>query len=429
MFGGAYSAILLNIPGDAPAVVSTIDGYPMSRQGQGGKALFGAIFASFVGGTVGIVILTFTGAWLADLGLLFGPPETALLILLALSSIGWLLGSNPVKGLVSTLLGILIATIGIGTAFGQPRFTMGSMHLLSGISFIPLVIGMFGFAQLLDMTARKTPASEVQLGLRGSLLSLSEMRRLLPVSLRSGLLGTFSGVLPGAGATAGSFFAYILEKRVGRNRGRMGQGVLEGVAASEAGSNSATAGSYAPLLSLGIPGSTTAAVLLGGLMMWGLQPGPLLFETQPDFVWGLISSLYIGNVMAVIAAIAIVPFIMRLLWIPAGILVPIIGTVCIVAAYSVNTSFFDVFFMMGVGGIAYLLKLADYPIAPLLLAFVLAPRLETSIRQSFDISYGDPMIFLSSPLAAILIALLGMMTVLVIIQLVKGSGTDKVPGL
>ena len=421
MFGGAYSAILLNIPGDAPAVVTAIDGHPMALKGLGGKALVSAILGSFIGGTVGIVILTFTGSWLAGIGLLFGPPETALLILLALSSIGWLLGENPAKGLAATALGILIATIGIGTAFGQPRFTGGSMHLLSGVSFIPLVVGMFGFAQLLAISVRgamdeKAPS---QLGFRSSLLGLAELRRMIPTSLRSGVIGTLSGVLPGAGATAGSFFAYILEKRVGRNGDQMGKGAVEGVVAAEAGNNSAAAGSYAPLLSLGIPGSTTSAVLLGGLMMWGLQPGPLLFETQPDFVWGLISSMYIGNVMAVLAALAIIPFLVRLLLIPPGILTPLIGAVCVVAAYSVNSSMFDVWLMIGVGVLAFLMKIADYPVAPLLLAFVLAPRLETSIRQSFDMSYGDPAIFVASPLSIGLLGCFGLIVSLVIFQLVS----------
>lgn len=427
MFGGAYSAILLNIPGDAPAVVTAIDGYAMSQDGRGGKALFGAVLASFIGGGVGIVVLTFTGPWLAGIGLMFGPAETALLILLALCSIGWLLGSNPMKGLTAMSLGILIAMIGLGATFGQPRFAMGSMHLLNGVSFIPLVIGMFGFAQLLEMSVARggSAKSPTQLGLRGSFLSGTEFGRLLPPALRSGLVGTVSGVLPGAGATAGSFFAYILEQRVGRNRKQMGKGAIEGVVAAEAGSNSAAAASYAPLLSLGIPGSATSAVLLGGLMMWGLQPGPLLFQNQPDFVWGLISSMYIANVMAILAAIAIIPFLMRLLWIPTGILIPVIGVICVVAAYSVNGSMFDVWLMIAAGVIAYLMKIAGYPAAPLLLAFVLTPRLETSIRQSFDISAGNPLIFLSSPISLALIGgMLAIIAILILQAVRRSKDTD-----
>jgi putative tricarboxylic transport membrane protein len=423
MFGGAYSAILLSIPGDAPAVITAIDGYAMSQDGRGGKALFAANVASFIGGTVGIVVLTFTGPRLADLGLMFGPPETALLILFALCSIGWLLGSSPLKGLIATCLGILLATIGIGTTFGQPRFTFDSMYLLNGITFIPLVVGMFGFAQLLEMMGtRLSAAPRSQLGLRSSLPTRRELGGILPASLRSGGLGTVLGVVPGAGATTGSFFAYILERRIGRNRDQLGKGAPEGVAASEAGNNGAAVGSFAPLLSLGIPGSGTSAILLGGLMMWGLQPGPLLFHNQPDFVWGLISSMYIGNVMAVIAAFAIIPFLMRILLIPIGILIPLIGATCVVAAYSVNGSMFDVWLMIVVGVIAYLMKRADYPIAPLLLAFVLTPRLETSIRQSFDMSFGDPRIFFSSTISIVLVLAMASIAALLIVQAIRKRG-------
>lgn len=405
MFGGSYSAILLKIPGDAPAVTTALDGYEMSRQGVGGKALFVANFSSFVGGGVGIIILTFSGPVLADVGLMFGPPETAALILLALSSIGWLLGEDPGKGLMATFLGVLLATIGIGITFGQPRFTLDSMYLLNGVAFLPLVIGMFGFSQLLEMMTQRV-GTGMKIGPRGRLPRLSEIVRLFPVTVRSGILGTFIGILPGAGATTGAFLSYVLEKKVGRNRKRVGHGAAEGVAASEAGNNGAAAGSFAPLLSLGIPGSGTSAVLLGGLMMWGLQPGPLLFQTRPDFVWGLISSMYICNLMAVAVAILIIPFLMQILRVPSSFLIPIIAVICVVGAYSVNNSMFDIWLMLMFGIMGYLLKIAGYPIAPLILAFVLTPRLEGSIRQSFDISNGDPRIFVSSPISVTLLAIM-----------------------
>lgn len=411
VFGGAYSAILMNIPGDTPAVMTALDGYPMSRKGQGGKALFTANLSSFIGGTIGIVILTFLGPSLAKFGLRFGPAETALLILFALSSIGWLLGEDAIKGLASTFLGVLLATVGIGMTFGTQRFSFGTMELINGVSFIPLVIGMFGFAQVLEMAAgaysAKKPAS--QIGLRESLLNRSDLKRILPTSVRSGFLGTFIGVLPGAGATTAAFLAYILQRKVGRNGHEMGTGVVEGVAAAESGNNAAAAASFAPLLSLGIPGSGTSAVLLGGFMMWGLQPGPLLFTMQPDFVWGLISSMYVGNIVAILAGIAVIPFLMRILWVRQQILIPIIAGVCVVAAYSSGGSMFDVWIMLGFGVFAYMMKLAGYPAAPLVLAFVLTPKLESSIRQSFDISNGDVGIFFSSYICIALIALMGVM--------------------
>ncbi|WP_420394034.1 tripartite tricarboxylate transporter permease [Acuticoccus sp.] len=425
MFGGAYSAILMNIPGDAPAVTTALDGYPMARSGRGGHALFAANIASFVGGTIGIIILTFMGPLLAEIGLLFGPPETAALILLALSSIGWLLGENAIKGLIATFAGILIATVGIGITFGQPRFTLDTMQLLNGVSFIPLVIGMFGFSQLLELMTQRHEArlEGGRITLRESILPRADLARLVPVTLRSGVLGTFVGILPGAGATTGAFLSYVLERRIGRAGAQMGKGAPQGVAASEAGNNGAAAGSFAPLLSLGIPGSGTSAVLLGGLMMWGVQPGPLLFETRPDFVWGLISSMYIGNMVAVLVGLAIIPFLVQLLRIPPAILIPVIAVVCIVGAYSVNNSVFDVWVMLIAGVVAFLMKGAGYPVAPLILAFVLAPRLEGSIRQSFDISGGDPMIFVSSPISA---TLLGLIVLIAVVSAARSKRTRAV---
>jgi putative tricarboxylic transport membrane protein len=267
---------------------------------------------------------------------------------------------------------------------------------------------MFGFSQLLEMmTFRMSGGGGVSaVSIRDSIPAFSEIRRLVPIGVRSGAVGTFIGILPGAGATTGAFLAYILEKKVGRNGAAMGSGAVEGVAASEAGNNGAAAGSFAPLLSLGIPGSGTSAVLLGGLMMWGLQPGPLLFQTRPDFVWGLISSMYIGNLMAVLAAMAIIPFLMQLLRVPTALMIPVITVVCVVGAYSVSSSMFDVWLMIGAGVAAYLMKIAGYPVAPMILAFVLTPRLESSIRQSFDISNGDPSIFVSSPISVTLLAVM-----------------------
>ncbi|WP_163559422.1 tripartite tricarboxylate transporter permease [Halomonas sp. NO4] len=418
MYGGSYSAIMLNIPGDAPAVVTALDGYPLSKKGQAGKALFTANISSFIGGTIGIVMLTFMGAALAKIGLMFGPAEVAALIVLALCSIGWLLGDSPKKGLISTFVGIMLSMVGIGLAFGQPRFTFDSMYLLNGISFIPLVIGMFGFSQVLEMMVNRVDAAGLmkKIGLRESLLDRSEVRRIIPASLRSGVLGNLVGILPGAGATTGSFLAYVLERKIGRNGNELGTGRIEGVAASEAGNNAAAAGSFAPLLSLGIPGSGTAAVLLGGLMMWGVQPGPMLFQNSPDFVWGLISSMYLGNVMAVLSALAIIPFLVKLLRVPPAFMIPVIAVVCVVGAYSVNNSMFDVWFMLGSGVVAYFMSVAKYPVAPLLLAFVLTPRLETSLRQALDISRGDFSIFFNSPIA---VTLLGVTALFIVFPLLR----------
>lgn len=409
MYGGSFSAILLNIPGDSPAIMTAMDGYPMSRKGKAGKALFTASLSSFIGGSIGIVMLTIIGPMAAKFGLSFGPPELTWLIILALTSIGWLIGDKPERGLLATALGIMLATVGIDKALGQPRFSFGSVHLFSGISFIPLVIGMFGFGQVIEMIlAGKNGGSEAsnKITIKESLLTKEEIKAVLPVAFRSGFLGCFVGILPGAGATMAAFLSYIAEKRIGKNKDEMGKGAIQGITASEAANNGAAIGAFAPLLALGIPGSGTAAVLLGGLMMWGLQPGPLLFQNNPDFVWGLIGSMYIGNALCLIIAVACIPFLMKIVRVPNTVMIPIISVICIVGTFSVNNSMFDVYIMIGAGLFAYLLNVAEIPSAPLLLSFVLTPMFEMYIRQSFDMSGGSMSIFVQSSISKVLIALI-----------------------
>lgn len=409
MYGGSFSAILLNIPGDSPAVMTCLDGYPMARHGKGGKALNISTYSSFVGGTIGIVVLTFLGPALADWGLAFGPAELTWLIIFALTSIGWMLGDKPSKGLLSTAIGMMIATIGVDKALGQPRFSFGIVDLFSGIDFIPLVIGMFGFGQVIDMVANRNDYKNTEykhITIRESWLTMKETIRIMPASIRAGFLGTFVGVLPGAGATMASFLSYLTEKRISKNSANFGKGAPEGVAAAESANNAAAAGAFAPLLALGIPGSGTTAVLLGGLMMWGLKPGPLLFKENPDFVWGLIGSMYIGNVICLIIAIACIPLMAKVVNVPSSVMVPIISSVCIVGTYSVNNSMFDVGLMICAGGLAYLMQVAKIPDAPLLLSFVLTPMLEMYVRQAFDMSGGKLDAFVASKISIVLILLI-----------------------
>lgn len=409
MYGGSFSAILLNIPGDSPAIMTAMDGYPMSRSGRAGKALFTASLSSFIGGSIGIVMLTIVGPLAAKFGLSFGPPELTWLIILALTSIGWLIGDKPERGLLATAIGIMLATVGIDKALGQPRFSFGSVHLFSGVSFIPLVIGMFGFGQVIEMILGQNSSSDVEskkITIKESLLNKEETKAILPVAFRSGVLGCFIGILPGAGATMAAFLSYIAEKRLGKNKENMGKGAIQGVAASEAANNGAAIGAFAPLLALGIPGSGTAAVLLGGLMMWGLQPGPLLFKNNPDFVWGLIGSMYIGNALCLIIAVACIPFLIRIVRVPNTIMIPVISVICIVGTFSVNNSMFDVYIMIGAGLFAYLLSSAEIPSAPLLLSFVLTPMFEMYIRQAFDMSSGALTIFTQSTISKVLMVLI-----------------------
>ncbi|MFA6773164.1 MAG: tripartite tricarboxylate transporter permease [Sphaerochaeta sp.] len=406
MYGGAYSATLLNIPGDTPAVVTALDGYQLTLKGKAGKSLATGNFASFIGGSIGIVFLTIFGPLLAEIGLKFGPAEVAALIFLALTSIGWLLGDDPVKGLVAACLGILLSTIGIDGASGNARYNFGSLNLIGGITFVPLVIGMFGFSQVLEMIS-DTKEIKVEgvkkLSIRESMLSWAEFKEIFWPSVRSGVLGNFIGFLPGAGASTGSFLAYILEKRIGKKRHTLGTGEITGVAASESANNAAAVGSFAPLLSLGIPGSSTSAVLLGGLMMWGLRPGPLLFESNPDFVWGLISSMYFGNILCLVAGMAVLPFLVSFLKISKRVMIPIIMVICLVGSYAVGNSIFDMGIMVVAGVVAFYLKKQAFPSSPVLLAFVLAPRLEVSMRQALSISQGSLWVFFEKPISAVIL--------------------------
>lgn len=405
MFGGAYSAILLNIPGDSPAVCTALEGYPMTKRGHGGKALYTANFSSFIGGTIGVIFLTILGPSLADVGLKFGPPEMAALVLMALTSIGWLLGDSPAKGILATGIGVMISAIGMDASSANFRYTFGFMNLLSGVSFIPLVIGMFGLAQVLLMMDKEDPAKKAsqigKLTLREAKLSKKEMLGLLPECVRTAILGEFVGFLPGAGGTTSAFLAYMMERKINKNRAKMGgkEGTIEGVCASECSNNAAAVGAFIPLLSLGIPGSATTAVLLGGLMAWGLKPGPLLFQQQPDFVWGLIGSMYIGNIVCLICGLLCIPILMKVLNIPKNVLAPIIVVICIVGAYANSNSMFDIWIMLIAGVGSYLLQKRGVPITPIILGFVLAPTFELKVRQALEISNCDMTVFVKSPIA------------------------------
>ena len=348
MYGGAFSAILLNIPGDSPAVMTARDGYPMAQKGQPGQALFAANVSSCIGGIIGMLILTFLGPALAHLGLQFGPAQMAALMIMALTSIGWLLGEDdPVKGTIATLLGFVVASIGMDTLSGAPRFNFGNIYLMGGIPFISFVIGAVGFSQVIDLMMKRydeVPMPKDKLTLRGSLLSREQVKRIVPVAVRSGFMGTLIGVLPGSGATTAAVLSYSIQtgfQKKNPNAEKMGEGAIEGIAASESANNSAAAGAFAPLLALGIPGSGTGAVLLGGLMMWGLEPGPLLFTNEPEFAWGLIASLFVANICALLIAMGIIPYLIKILAVPVKYMIPIVTCICFVGAYATSNSMYD----------------------------------------------------------------------------------------
>lgn len=406
MYGGSFSAILLNIPGDSPAICTALDGYPMAtKRKRPGQALMTADMSSFIGGTIGIIILTILGPALANIGLKFGPSEMTALLLIAMTSISWLVGENPIKGVVITILGILLASMGMDTLSGAPRYDFGSMHLLGGIPFTPFIIGTIGFAQVISLSMdrhKETKSSEkFNLSIKGSMLTGHDFTRILPPAIRSGILGTFVGVLPGAGATTGAFMGYSLNKHF-KSEDEFGTGAMEGIAASEAANNAAAAGAFAPLLALGIPGSGTGAVLLGGLMMWGLNPGPLLFSEQPDFTWGLIASLFVSNIFALFVAVMVIPFLIRILTVPIKYLIPIIIVVCCAGSFSSSYSMYGVIVMFLSGCLGYLLVKNGYPSSPMILSFVLASLLESNMRKAFIISGGSIGIFFTRPITLVL---------------------------
>lgn len=431
MYGGSFSAILLNIPGDSPAIMTALDGYPMaSKKKRPGQALLTADLSSFIGGSIGICILTFTGPALANLGLKFGPSEMTALLLIAMTSISWLVGENPTKGVVITMFGIILASIGMDTLSGVPRYDFGNMYLLGGIPFTPYIIGAVGFSQVIKLIMERDQgkggaATDMKLTIRGSMITKHDFRRLLPPALRSGFLGTFIGVLPGAGATTGSFMGYAVQKKM-KSEEELGTGAIEGIASCEAANNAAAAGAFAPLLALGIPGSGTGAVLLGGLMMWGLNPGPLLFTNEPDFTWGLIASLFLSNILTLAIAVCVIPFLLKILSVPVKYMIPCITVVCVVGSYSSSYSMYGVLVMFLSGIAGYLLDKNNYPTAPMLLSFVLAPLLESNMRKAFIISGGSLDIFFTRPITCVLmVVFFGVVATPVVKSMMKNKTAGK----
>ncbi|HCJ93882.1 MAG TPA: tricarboxylate transporter, partial [Sphaerochaeta sp.] len=312
------------------------------------------------------------------------------------------------KGLLLTMFGILLASMGMDTLSGSPRYDFGSIYLLGGIPFTPFVIGVVGFAQvikLMEERNKKTQVSIEKLTIKGSMITLHDFKRLFFPAVRSGFMGTFVGVLPGAGATTAAFMGYAAQKSF-KNEEPLGTGAIEGIAACEAANNGAAAGAFAPLLALGIPGSGTGAVLLGGLMMWGLNPGPLLFTNSPDFAWGLIASLFLANIVTLMIAWGVIPFLIKILSVPTKLMIPIITVVCVVGSYSTSNSMYGVLIMFLSGVLGYVLTKCEYQTAPVLLAFVLAPLLESNMRKAFIISQGSLDIFFQKPISLVFIIIL-----------------------
>jgi putative tricarboxylic transport membrane protein len=399
LFGGAITSILFNIPGEPWSVATTFDGYPMAQQGRAAQALTAAFTSSFVGALFAVLLITFLAPWLAKFALKFGPAEFFAVQLLTFCSFIGMSKEPAAKTLASMMLGFALAAVGMDTVTGQLRMTYGFPALLKGFDFLIAVIGLFGIGEIL-LTMEEGLAFKGKSAKINPKVVWQTWRELLPhwrTFLRSTAVGCWMGITPG-GATPASFMSYGMARRFTRQPETFGKGNIEGVVAPETAAHAAGTAALLPMLTLGIPGSPTAAVLLGGLLIWGLQPGPMLFVEHKDFVWGLIASMYLGNIVGLLVVLTTVPFWAAILRIPFSVIAPVIIVICAIGAYTVHSAMFDVVLMLVFGVMGYLFKKLKYPLAPLVLALVLGDMAEASFRQAMLLSQGSVSIFWSNPL-------------------------------
>lgn len=404
-YGGSTTAILIRTPGEAASVMTSIDGYEMAKKGRAGAALAVSAIGSFIAGTLGVVGLTIFAVPLASMALKFGPAEYFTLMVFAMTAVSTLTGKSAAKGMLATILGLMIATIGIDLQSGQARFTMGVPEFQDGVGFVVVVVGLFAIAEVLrglESVYKGTAPDAMKITGKLWLTKEEWMRSIGPI-WRGGIIGFIIGVLPGAGGTIASIMSYTTEKRLSKFPEEFGKGAIEGVAGPEAANNSDTAGAMVPLLTLGIPGGGATAVLMGAFIMYGIQPGPLLFQNRPDLVWGLINSMYIGNIMLLILNLPLIGIFVRLLYIPPGILYPLIIAISVIGAYGINGSPTDLYLILLFGVVGYVFDKVDIPVAPLVLSLVLGGMMEQSFRQAMTISGGNPKIFFGSPITVTLV--------------------------
>ena len=406
LFGGAITSILFNIPGEPWSVATTCDGSPLAQTGRAGAALTAAFTSSFVGALVAVILITFLSPVVAKFALEFGPPEFFAVYMLTFCAFIGMSKEPPFKTLATMMLGFALAAVGTDPVTGALRLTFGSTHLLTGFDFLIAVIGLFGIGEIL-LTLEEGLAfkgASAKLNMKVVLETWKELPKYWLTSIRSSVVGCFMGIVPG-GATPASFMSYGVARRFSKDGDKFGTGMVEGVVAPETAAHAAGTSALLPMLTLGVPGSPTAAVLLGGLLIWGLQPGPLLFVEQKDFVWGLIASMYLGNIVGLIVVLTCVPLFAAILRVPFSIIAPVIIVICAIGAYTVHNSMFDVWMMVVFGVAGYVFKKLQYPLAPLVLAIVLGDRAEASFRQAMLVSQGDMAVFYSNALVGSLTSL------------------------
>ncbi|MCK2002046.1 tripartite tricarboxylate transporter permease [[Brevibacterium] frigoritolerans] len=424
MYGGSTTSILLNTPGESSSVVTTLDGYQMAKKGRAGSALSISAIGSFVGGIVTLIAMIALAQPLSTIAIKFGPAEYFSLMLLGLAAVSGLAGKSVTKALIMTVCGLLIGTIGIDNVSGIARFTFDIPWLYQGVEFLTIAVGLFALGEVFKTILEKDEDDGEIAKINNLLPSKEEFKESAGPIARGSLLGFFIGILPGAGATLASFFSYLMEKRISKKPGRFGTGTIAGVAGPETANNAASGGAMIPLLTLGIPGSGTTAILMGALMMYNVQPGPLLFEDHPQVAWGLIASMFIGNLMLLILNLPLVKVFAKIIETPKKYLIPIIIAISIFGVYAVQVSTYDLLLLLGCGVLGYFLSKNDYPIAPLVLGLVLGPMIENNMRRALTISDGDYSLFFTRPLSLTFLIVTALW--LLIPVLLKKRGKDVV---
>jgi len=410
LFGGLVTSILFNIPGEPWAVALCFDGFPLAKHlGRPGLALSSSFLASFVGALIATILFTFFAAPLADFALKFGPPELFAVFLLAFAALAGLESSSVNKSVAMIGLGLLLAAVGFDMITGTPRLTFGQITLLSGIGFVPVTIGLYGIGEILASAEERGALSfekiAVKMGLKDVLEAADAIRQRVWTVVSASLIGFWIGVLPGTGATPASFLSYGIARQYSKNKENFGKGEISGIVAPQAAADAAGVGSLLPMMALGVPGSPTAAVIMAGLFIWGLTPGPQLFITHPDFVWGLIASIYLGQLLTVIICLVGVPVLASIMRVPYPIITPFIVIISILGSYSIQNSMTDVWITLIFGVIGFWLRKLKYPLAPLVVALVLGDSAEKALRQSLIMSDAAVSIFFTRPIAAVLMAL------------------------
>ncbi|MDP3890999.1 tripartite tricarboxylate transporter permease [Nocardioides sp.] len=430
IFGGSTSSILLNAPGVAGTVATSFDGYPMARNGQAGKALAVAAIASFVGGTIGVIGLMVIAPGLSGIAVSFSPADYFALMVLGLTAVVTLSGKNLAKGLIAAVFGVIVALVGIDSQTATLRFTFGRSELYEGVEFLIVALGVFALAEVFVMIAKRGAGGELR-HVTSLRLSRKEARQMSSPTLRGSVLGFFVGVLPGAGATVASFLSYSLEKRIAKDGDSFGKGNIKGVAAPESANNAACVGSFVPLLTLGVPGSGTTAILLGALLVLEVQPGPLMLTERPDVFWGVVASMYIGSLVLLVINLPLIPLFAKVLQTPRAMLVPLVVMFCVVGIYGLSFATFDLWLLLAFGVIGFLMRANGFPAAPLILGLILGGMMETWMRRALQISGGDWTVFVTEPVSATLlaIAVLSLLPGAIGVLRRRRGGSAAVPGV